>query len=391
MNELAELSSLRAEVAAAQQQGLARPRELLQAEIRAARERGPGFRAGDGARSARARHPWQRAFPPHVPGTRRAVSPWRAAWLAGGAAAAAAVAVTAGLLTAPGQQVARPRPGRSTAIPAGTTDTVAYVLDRAAAAATGARRPAPRPGQYISMSSVTTQMGARGGAGGQITGSWLTTSRRQIWLPVSGRSPGALRIHWQAAERLPWGGAPPHLPGRRLLWRPEPASTCPARTRGTYPYLTSLPTPPTQLREWIYAHLDGGKIAAGEQAWKEITSLLGTMPVPPKLASALFRVAATIPGATVVQHATDAAGRDGIAVGRLEQAAHANVELIFDRASYHFLGERSVLAAPVAGVGPAGTVIGSTAQLSVTVTDRLPFHAPAFPQPGSNSGATASC
>jgi hypothetical protein len=66
-----------------------------------------------------------------------------------------------------------------------------------------------------------------------------------------------------------------------------------------------------------------------DQAWTDISDLLKTTLTPPKLTAALFQVAATIPGATVVPHARDAAGQAGIAVARLTQASTEDDELIF--------------------------------------------------------------
>src|SRR5215472_6988273 len=86
----------------------------------------------------------------------------------------------------------------------------------------------------------------------------------------------------------------------------------------------------------------------------------------------MFRLAATIPGAWVVPHATDAAGRTGIAVARYQRNLKADVELIFNPHTYQLLGERQALAKPVKGQGPAGTVVESTAQLRVQVTSHLP-------------------
>ena len=94
--------------------------------------------------------------------------------------------------------------------------------------------------------------------------------------------------------------------------------------------------------------------------------MLREMLVPPKLAAALFRVAATIPGATVVPHATNAVGRAGVAVSR------SGLELIFDPRTYQLIGEGGVLTKAVKGEGPAGTVIASTAQLKEAVVDHLP-------------------
>ena len=119
------------------------------------------------------------------------------------------------------------------------------------------------------------------------------------------------------------------------------------------------------------------------------------MLVPPKLAAALFRVAATIPGATVVPHAADAAGRPGIAVARNVSEDKADAELIFNQHTYQFLGAREVLTSPVKGEGPAGTVIEAYAQLKVhcrrSPADQCPHRAGdhglgQFTWPPSSSG-----
>jgi hypothetical protein len=123
--------------------------------------------------------------------------------------------------------------------------------------------------------------------------------------------------------------------------------------RFTYKFLTTLPTNSAKLRAWIYAHKGGGQ-SANDQAWTDIGDLLGTTLTPPKLTAALFRVAATIPGATVVPHATDAAGRAGIAVARLIQGSTEDSELVFSARTYRLLGERTTLTAPAKDVGPGG-------------------------------------
>jgi hypothetical protein len=74
----------------------------------------------------------------------------------------------------------------------------------------------------------------------------------------------------------------------------------------------------------------------------------------------------SIPGATVVPHATNAVGRVGVAVSR------SGAELIFDPKTYQLIGEGGVLTKAVPGQGPAGTVVTSTAQLQEKVVDRLP-------------------
>jgi hypothetical protein len=373
MNDLQELTEMRAEVTGWPPGDLRHARDLLIAEISAAGQASPARRAARARRIGR------------IAGgglADRHGRIWPRAALAGATAVAAATAITAGLIAgSPG----RPRPGGHPAGGAAVID-VAYVLGRAASAAAAAHQPVPRPGQFIYVSSVATNLGQQMTIGSPDVSSWLSRNDRQIWLSVDGRKAGVVRIVQGAYEQLPWGATPPPINGSRVQWDPLPASTCPGKApaRFTYEFLTTLPTDPARLRTWIYQHKDGG-LRADAQAWADIGDLLREMLVPPKLAAALFHVAATIPGVTVDKHATDAAGRSGIAVARYDSGFKADAELIFDPRSYQFLGEGSALAKPVAGEGPAGTVIGSTAQLQVSVVNALPHFTPTS-QPGSGGG-----
>lgn len=285
-----------------------------------------------------------------------------------GAGAAVVAALWVGLLTAP--------PG-----PTGdTARAAAHVLERAARAATQSGQPAPRPGQYILVTSAGLSMTDGGGKN-----NWLTVERRPIWWPADNRKPG---VEWYDAvrnERLPWSAPPPATRGLGASWLPVPPQGCPDAppARFTYQFLTTLPTNPAKLRAWIYAQ-DGGQ-SANNQAWTDITDLLGIAPTPPKLTAALLRVAATIPGATVVRHATDVTGRPGIAVARLNQGSTQDNELVFSARTYQLLGERTTLTAPAKDVGPAGTVIGGWALLSKTVVSHLPRH------PHGQAGAANRC
>jgi len=373
MNELAELASLRAEVAGNRPKDLPRAREALNAQIRAASE--PGRSEPSRRRSPAGLRAWWpaslRAGSIAMPGRRlpgglpAGLRP-RAALAAGTVVALAAV--IAGLIAGlPGGRAPHGRPA------GGTVLTVAYVLGRAASAAATSHQPVPRPGQYILVTSMDTEMTQTvAGKWPNVTPrSWLTVGSRQAWQSADGRKDGVARDVALRNEPLPWGGRVPGV-GPRVSWVTLPAA-CPGAgpPRGSYEFLTTLPTDPARLRAWIYAHKGGGQ-GADDQAWTDIGDLLRGMLVPPKLAAALFKVAATIPGATVVPHATDAAGRAGIAVARVGRESRIDTELIFDRHTYRLLGERSTLAAPVKGVGPAGTVIESTAQLKVAVVSHLP-------------------
>ena len=353
---------MRADVTGRRPEDLHRARDLLIAEISAAGQDGPARRAARARRLGRIARGIRLAD--------RHGRIWPRATLAGATAVAAAAAITAGLVAgSPG----RPRPGGHPGSGVAVID-VAYVLGHAASAAAAAHQPVPRPGQFIYVSSVTTERGQGMTIGSPATSAWLSRDDRQIWLSVDGRKAGVLRVVQHPDEKLPWGGTPPPINGSPVEWDLLPACPGSAPQLGTYDYLTRFPTDPVQLRTWIYQHKNGGQ-PADKQAWTDIGDLLREMLVPPKLASALFHVAATIPGVTVVRHATDAAGRSGIAVSR------EGAELIFDPRSYQFLGERAVLTQAVKGEGPAGTVIQSTAQLTVSVVDRPP-HFPSSAQGG---------
>jgi hypothetical protein len=270
----------------------------------------------------------------------------------------------------PGPAAHRTRPGgvaAATSPPAsGPAElTAAYVLNRAASVAAASSRPVPHPGQFIYVSSVTTYVSTEvTRSGGK---SWLYKTSRQIWQSVTGRQAGMLQIVDRGNVKLPWGPVPPADSGSSVSWISLPGTSCPgaAPARGTYAFLASLPTDPGRLRTWLYGHRNGGN-GPDAQAWTDIGDMLREMLVPPKLAAALFRVAATIPGATVVPHATNAVGRVGVAVSR------SGAELIFDPKTYQLIGEGAVLTKPVPGEGPAGTVVAATAQVREAVVDRLP-------------------
>jgi hypothetical protein len=255
----------------------------------------------------------------------------------------------------------------------------AFVLERAARAEAQLGQLVPERGQYIMVTSMGTSMTDGGGKN-----NWLTVERRKIWWPVSNRKPGVERYAAVRNERLPWS-APTSSTRLGVSWLPLPPQGCPNAppVRFTYKFMTTLPTNAVRLRAWIYGHKNGGQ-SADDQAWTDINDLLESTLTPPKLTAALFRVAATIPGATVVPHASDAAGRPGIAVARIIQGSTEDSELIFGSRTYRLLGGRTRLTVPAKGVGPAGTVIGAWALLHKTVVSHLPRHSHSHGGPASH-------
>ena len=65
--------------------------------------------------------------------------------------------------------------------------------------------------------------------------------------------------------------------------------------------------------------------------------------MPPALAAALYRLAATLPGATLIPHATTGTGQPGIGIMWTSQAAKQvyRNEWIFDPKTLQFAGEKT--------------------------------------------------
>jgi hypothetical protein len=107
--------------------------------------------------------------------------------------------------------------------------------------------------------------------------------------------------------------------------------------------------------------------------------------LPAEVRAALYRALAKIPGVTVVQGITDAAGRRGVALARAAaiegpgSSGWLRLEIILDRDSYRYLGARHVVTRdhfiPNTPSGSKGTwfrkgqVLVSRAQLALAVVD----------------------
>jgi hypothetical protein len=212
-------------------------------------------------------HQPQGRFP--VP--RLALQP-RRVFLAAGAVGAAA-ALVLGLIA--GLAGTSTRPGVS---PGQTSLTVRFVADRAAAAALG--QPAVRPGQWVYRLIQYKQTGFPG-------------------LPADGTE-----ATWTTAD-----GTSGHGGGRTIL---------PLLPAPPYADLGSLPSSPAALERYLADRPVSGfpGLRTNDEAAKafdQIMGLLWNYVLPPKLTAELYRALTDIPGVTVNAHATDIAGRPGIA------------------------------------------------------------------------------
>jgi hypothetical protein len=98
---------------------------------------------------------------------------------------------------------------------------------------------------------------------------------------------------------------------------------------------------PTQ-QDALLAYLKAGKKWTSDDPPTEIGDMIRDAIVPPALAAALYRLAATLPGATLVPHATNVAGRAGIGIMWTSTSAKQvyKNEWIFDKTTQQFIGER---------------------------------------------------
>ncbi|MGK5552981.1 CU044_5270 family protein [Actinomadura kijaniata] len=303
--------------------------------------------------------------------TPRSVRRRRAGFAAGGALLAAGAASVAVAVAVPGE----PERGRLAAAHEGADPVVTLsgaapmsatqVLGRAARAGD---ELAPRPGQYIKVVSQTMFSAESNDSDTGRQGRYLYRTDRVIWRPVRAGSPGALKIT--------------HLPPKAYPGWPVPRAAfadkgtdwvhlqyCRNADLGTdYTALSRLPTDVRGMRAHLYAAPGDG--SPDTRAWERAGDLLRETYLPRAQRAALFRAIATIPGVDAVGGAQDAARRTGLGVGRVDRGIRE--DLIFDRRTYALLGEREVVVDAAQAKAPVGSLIGSTAQLSVTVTDTLP-------------------
>ncbi|MFJ1823300.1 CU044_5270 family protein [Streptomyces sp. NPDC087532] len=260
-------------------------------------------------------------------------------------------------------------PGRGTTAAPGDrtpgTSEAAQLLDRIALAAAGEKQPTVRADQFVYIESKVAFAGQSAGGGKVITPPAHT---RQVWLSADGSRPGLLREEGEPDSSL-GGDAPVYdLDRRGAAPRPRTAHKEAASISDpTHEYVASLPTDPDALLKLIRDETHGQGQDPDQRAFTAIGDLLAETWAPPQVGAALYKAAAKIPGVTVIDAATDAAGREGVAVAR---TAHGQqTQWIFDRTTYAFLGERTVLTES-GDAGPAGTVVGTSAVLTRAAVDR---------------------
>jgi len=260
----------------------------------------------------------------------------RTVLVAGAVLTAAAVAIATA--TAVGTHASPPAPkAGQPAAPA----TAARLLVKIAAAA--ARQPAPvvRDSDFTYIrSEVAYEVDSI--SNGHETSSMEKLHERQIWLPVANVcATGLLIEQGEHTPISPFPVANGKVDRDPPKGTPVPNFTCPSEGHlgdTTYRLLQSIPTQPDAL----LAYLKAGKKWTNDDPPTEIGDMIRETIMPPALAAALYRLAATLPGATLVPHATNAVGRAGIGImwtSKTAKQVYQN-EWIFDRTTLQFIGER---------------------------------------------------
>ncbi|MFC4059427.1 CU044_5270 family protein [Planomonospora corallina] len=290
------------------------------------------------------------------------------------AGALAAAAAVLAVVAVPGGEAPRgPERQAVVASPRVVPVSASEVLGRAARAAR--TDLAPRDDQFIRVESET-MYGAFGDMDAASSGRGETRhlyrTRRVIWKSVDGTREGSLRIEHLEPKAYPGWPIPQdayEAVGTVDVHR-LPVCEIPGHERTDYATLKKLPTDAAGMRAHLYTGNRGGN-SRDEGAWGEVGDMLRETYMPAAQRAALFEAAATIPGVEIVGDAQDAAGRTGIAVGRVGPDG-VRQDLVFHPETYELLGERGVVVDEKLARAPEGSLVASTAELSVTVADEAP-------------------
>jgi len=279
-------------------------------------------------------------------------------------AAAVAAALVAGQLTdiAGGQPAP---PGVTTGAPVAppAVPGAGQVLQLAAQHAAATPAMDARANQFLFIDSIEIESKITS-AGTRVSGPLRT----RTWLSVDGTHDGlVLQQATRAAPvRTDLDGC---TNGRQAETIDRPKTTPKVACTPEPAYLPgSIPTDPARLLAYVYAvaaakptwvSVGAGpdlkpkgfvKLSADQRAFIEIADLLYKNHLP-AVQEAAFQAVGLIPGVQVRRNVADAAGRTGVAVTRTE--AGSTEELVFDPATYRYLGQNIIGAA----FDPAGAKV----------------------------------
>lgn len=256
-------------------------------------------------------------------------------------------------------------------LPAGETGgpspAAAGVLHHAArAAATQPAAAPPKPGQFVYTKSESL-LENTAVTGGQ-TINYYQRVTREAWIAPDGS--GRLREvdgtprFVTSADRTAWLAAgKPELTGSRN------SDENFGQGGLSSPDLSKLSTDPGELEQLIEKRSIEGGPPGDAETFTIIGDLLRETYAPPAVRSALYTIAAQLPGVQLVGATSDPLGRVGTAVAYVSDGV--SHELIFDPQTSALLAEQTVVADPsqIKPSLPAGTVLDWTSYLSSGVVD----------------------
>ncbi|MFC4016117.1 CU044_5270 family protein [Nonomuraea purpurea] len=245
------------------------------------------------------------------------------------------------------------------------------LLTLAARAAAGQRDTVPSRGQYV-YTKVLAQRSLYTKDESGATQYTKVLASEERW------EAGDVGKPWLSREQSlsATGPAPRKYWDRGIVDIVHESSRCPGKPVHTR--LGAWPTDPVQVRAKIVA--DTGEEPL--RIWRTLQSLVRESVVRPSLGAALYEVAAGLDGIVLIGDAVDVAGRPGLAVA-MDEGNGTRSELIFDRTTYRYLGERTVnirdsqVELPSGGeyTQKKGTVTG-TAVLAADLAPGLPEVSP---------------
>ena len=248
--------------------------------------------------------------------------------------------------------------------------------------------PGPRPHQWVYTKELRVEYASRKPFTHE---HWVRVDGRKFANPINPRRVARAtkvrqeRVDFPSTRSAMWPRCPPGK--REQLARVRPAVGLGA----FFPNPSAVPTDPDGLLAAIYRLVEDPACApilvgdtVQDRAFMLIDGMLQTV-LPPDVRAALSQALARIPGVTVVQGATDAAGRRGVALARAAaiegpgSSGWLRLEVILDRDTYRYLGARHVVTRdhfiPDTPSGSKGTwfrkgqVLVSRAQLALAVVD----------------------
>lgn len=271
--------------------------------------------------------------------------PWlRPALVAGAVAAVTAVTLTFAVPSGSGPgESAPPVASPTTSAP----QTAAALLEDIALAAEHADVPAGiRDDQFVYIKSKVAWSSQEGDGPAKLD----PVHEREVWLSVDGKEQGLLHEPFARTDDVLLEAQTPGIPSNT-----------------NYRHLQTLPTDPDKMYAWLNKVSGDGSSNKDDANFVLVGDLARESLMPPAQAAALYRAAAKISGVFVIEDVVDAAGRHGIAVARVEDGER--VELIFDKKTKEFLGEREVAVKDLPWGFKKGDVVGSSAVLERTVVD----------------------